>query len=108
MQQESKLFWNREWERRDRELPCWVISLYFGSPRKLKKGVLHQRDLGGMVPMKGPKWWNTCFHNRPRRTRTRRSMKDLKQQYDFDSPMMDDWFDSNLAVYSKRPHNYWW
>lgn len=107
MQLESKLYWKRDWEDRGNDvLPYWCW--HNAGVRKLKKGILHQRDLGGLFPIRGNKVWNKVYHIRPNRAKQTAAMTKLLQIYKFNPKAIYDWYDPKLPIHPRRPHAYYW
>lgn len=107
MQLESKLYWQRDHDERCNDmLPSWYW--HCAGVRKLKKGVLHQRDLGGMFPIRGNRMWNKLHHIRPSRAKQKASMTKLLQIYNYNPEGVEYWYDTKLPIHPRRPHSYFW
>ena len=107
MQLESKLYWQRDHEEMQYDhMPYWWR--YTSGLRKLKKGVLHQRDLGGMFPIRGDRMWNKLYHIRPARAKQKASMTKLLQIYNYNPEDVEYWYDTKLPIHPRRPHAYYW
>lgn len=104
MSLESKLYWSRRWAERESNQAFW----HSPGKRKLKKGVLHHNDLGGMFPIRGGKDWNKCSHIRPNRAKQSSAMTKLLQIYNYNPSGVLDWYDTKLPIFPHKPHSYFW
>ena len=106
LQLESKLYWNHVHEARGEYEHYW--QWFEPHPMKLKKGVLHQEDLGGLFPLRGDKAWNKVYHIRPNRAKQTRAMNNVIQIYNYNPDNIHDWYDPKLPIFPHKPHSYYW